>query len=85
MYSLNMPDNSAQDLDLTFLYEIADGSDEFVVESIDMLLQQAPEMLNSIDRALQSTDWPTAAASAHKLKPSMGCLGCLFHRAYCKR
>jgi HPt (histidine-containing phosphotransfer) domain-containing protein len=77
MYSLNMPDNSAQDLDLTFLYEIADGSDEFVVESIDMLLQQAPEMLNSIDQALQSTDWPTAAASAHKLKPSMGFFGML--------
>ncbi len=72
-----MPDNSAQDLDLTFLYEIADGSDEFVVESIDMLLQQAPEMLNSIDQALQSTDWPAAAASAHKLKPSMGFFGML--------
>ena len=73
-----MPDNSAApDLDLTFLYEIADGSDEFVVESIDMLLQQAPEMLNSIDQALQSTDWPTAAASAQKLKPSMGFFGML--------
>lgn len=73
-----MPDNSAApDLDLTFLYEIADGSDEFVVESIDMLLQQAPEMLNSIDQALQSTDWPAAAASAHKLKPSMGFFGML--------
>ena len=73
-----MPDSSAApDLDLSFLYEIADGSDEFVVESIDMLLQQAPEMLNSIDKALQSTDWPTAAASAHKLKPSMGFFGML--------
>jgi HPt (histidine-containing phosphotransfer) domain-containing protein len=73
-----MPESSATpDLDLTFLYEIADGSDEFVVESIDMLLQQAPEMLNSIDLALQSTDWPTAAASAHKLKPSMGFFGML--------
>ena len=50
-----MPDSHPnQDLDLTFLYEIADGSDEFVVESIDMLLQQAPEMLQSIDAALAS-------------------------------
>ena len=73
-----MPESSATpDLDLTFLYEIADGSDEFVVESIDMLLQQAPEMLASMDQALQSTDWPTAAASAHKLKPSMGFFGML--------
>ena len=73
-----MPDSqSTPDLDLTFLYEIADGSDEFVVESIDMLLQQAPEMLQSIDNALQSDDWATAAASAHKLKPSMGFFGML--------
>ena len=35
------------------------------------------ELLNSIDQALQSTDWPTAAASAHKLKPSMGFFGML--------
>jgi len=73
-----MTDSAATpDLDLTFLYEIADGSDEFVVESIDMLLQQAPEMLKSIDQALQSVDWTTAAASAHKLKPSMGFFGML--------
>jgi HPt (histidine-containing phosphotransfer) domain-containing protein len=73
-----MPDSPATpDLDLTFLYEIADGSDEFVVESIDMLLQQAPEMLLSIANALQSDDWTTAAASAHKLKPSMGFFGML--------
>lgn len=73
-----MPDSqSSPDLDLTFLYEIADGSDEFVVESIDMLLQQAPEMLQSIDAALASDDWTTAAASAHKLKPSMGFFGML--------
>ncbi|MBS1529761.1 MAG: Hpt domain-containing protein [Bacteroidetes bacterium] len=66
---------SDQDLDLTFLYEIADGSNEFVIESIDMLLQQAPEMLNAIANALNSSDWPSAAAAAHKLKPSMGFFG----------
>lgn len=73
-----MPDNSSQqDLDLTFLYEIADGSNEFIVESIDMLLQQAPELLQSIDEAIKAKDWVTAAASAHKLKPSMGFFGML--------
>jgi HPt (histidine-containing phosphotransfer) domain-containing protein len=69
--------SSNQDLDLTFLYEIADGSNEFIIESIDMLLQQAPEMLESIDTAIKRADWPTAAASAHKLKPSMGFFGML--------
>ena len=66
---------SDQDLDLTFLYEIADGSTEFVIESIDMLLQQAPEMLDAINTAVNTSDWPAAAAAAHKLKPSMGFFG----------
>ncbi|HVS94079.1 MAG TPA: Hpt domain-containing protein [Mucilaginibacter sp.] len=66
-----------EDLDLTFLYEIADGSNEFIIESIDMLLQQAPDLLNNIQTAIQLQDWPAAAASAHKLKPSMGFFGML--------
>ena len=68
---------SNQDLDLTFLYEIADGSNEFVIESIDMLLQQAPELLQNIDSSLKAGDWGGAAAAAHKLKPSMGFFGML--------
>ena len=73
-----MPDTpSNQDLDLTFLYEIADGSNEFIIESIDMLLQQAPEQLKNIGDSIKSNDWVAAAAAAHKLKPSMGFFGML--------
>jgi HPt (histidine-containing phosphotransfer) domain-containing protein len=73
-----MPESpSTPDLDLTFLYEIADGSNEFVIDSIDMLLQQAPESMESIDASIRSADWVTAAAAAHKLKPSMGFFGML--------
>jgi HPt (histidine-containing phosphotransfer) domain-containing protein len=73
-----MSDSSATpDLDLTFLYEIADGSDEFIVESIDMLLQQAPEFLQNIEESIKDRDWATAASVAHKLKPSMGVFGML--------
>jgi HPt (histidine-containing phosphotransfer) domain-containing protein len=70
-----MPVTPSDDLDLTFLYEIADGSTEFVIESIDMLLQQAPELLGAIKTALQAKDWPAASGAAHKLKPSMGFFG----------
>jgi len=73
-----MPDTSSnQDLDLTFLYEIADGSNEFIIESIDMLLQQTPEQLKNIGDSIKSNDWVAAAAAAHKLKPSMGFFGML--------
>jgi len=73
-----MPDSqSTQDLDLSFLYEIADGSNEFVIESIDMLLKQAPESLQSLDNSIRTQDWSAAAGAAHKLKPSMGFFGML--------
>ncbi len=68
---------SIPDLDLSFLYEIADGSDEFIVESIDMLLQQAPEFLQNINQSIIARDWVNAAGVAHKLKPSMGFFGML--------
>lgn len=68
---------STPDLDLSFLYDIADGSNEFVIESIDMLLKQAPESLQSIEESIKTQDWVTAAAAAHKLKPSMGFFGML--------
>lgn len=63
------------DLDLSFLFEIADGSDEFIVESIDMFLQQTPELLQTITTAIENKDWALAASAAHKLKPNLGFFG----------
>lgn len=67
--------SSSQDLDLSMLYEIADGSNEFIIESIDMFLQHTPDMLNTIAQSIAACDWPTAAAIAHKLKPNLGFFG----------
>jgi HPt (histidine-containing phosphotransfer) domain-containing protein len=71
-----MPDSLPnQDLDLTFLYEIADGSDEFIVDSITMFLDQTPQLLNTIASAIAAHDWVTAASASHKLKPNLGFFG----------
>jgi HPt (histidine-containing phosphotransfer) domain-containing protein len=71
-----MPDSLPnQDLDLTFLYEIADGSDEFIVDSITMFLDQTPQLLNTIASAIAANDWVTAASASHKLKPNLGFFG----------
>jgi 2-amino-4-hydroxy-6-hydroxymethyldihydropteridine diphosphokinase len=64
-----------QDLDLSTLEEIADGSNEFLVESIDLFLQQTPELLKMIANGLAAEDWVTVAAAAHKLKPNLGFFG----------
>jgi HPt (histidine-containing phosphotransfer) domain-containing protein len=69
------------DIDLTFLYEIADGSDEFIVESITMFLDQSPQIMQEIDVALKAQDWATASSSAHKIKANLGFFGMLNSQA----
>lgn len=64
-----------QDLDLSFLYEIADGSDEFIVDSIGMFLEQTPQLLDAINDAINSQDWAAVASASHKLKPNLGFFG----------
>ena len=64
-----------QDLDLSFLEEIADGSTEFMIESIDMFLQHTPELLQMISSGIAAKDWAVVASSAHKLKPNLGFFG----------
>ncbi|RYU89909.1 Hpt domain-containing protein [Mucilaginibacter terrigena] len=71
-----MSDNlPTPDLDLSFLYEIADGSDEFIVDSIGMFLEQTPQLLDAITQAINQGDWVVAAQSSHKLKPNLGFFG----------
>jgi 2-amino-4-hydroxy-6-hydroxymethyldihydropteridine diphosphokinase len=64
-----------QDLNLEPLYEIADGSNEFLVEFIEMFLQQTPDLLNTIANGIAAEDWPKVSAAAHKLKPNLGTFG----------
>ena len=69
------------DFDLTFLNDIADGSDEFIVESIAMFLDQSPQILEEIGVAIAAQDWATASAAAHKIKANLGFFGMLNSQA----
>ena len=68
-------ETSDQNFDLSLLLEIADGSDEFLVESIDMFLHQTPDLMGTIYHAIQAQDRAILASSAHKLKPNLGFFG----------
>lgn len=70
-----------KDIDLSFLYEIADGSDEFIVDSIGMFLDQSPEILQAVGDAIAVQDWAEAAAAAHKIKANLGFFGMLTSQA----
>jgi HPt (histidine-containing phosphotransfer) domain-containing protein len=79
---MHMPvDLTNLDLDLSLLNEIADGSNEFIVESIDMFLQQTPVSLQDISNAFENQDWTAAAAAAHKMKATLGFFGMLNSQA----
>jgi HPt (histidine-containing phosphotransfer) domain-containing protein len=69
------------DFDLTFLYEIADGSNDFIIESITMFLDQSPEILNELGNAINSGNWADAAQAAHKIKANLGFFGMLNSQA----
>jgi HPt (histidine-containing phosphotransfer) domain-containing protein len=69
------------DLDLTFLQEIADGSNEFMVETIEMFLQQTPTSLQDINNAIAIADWAAAGGAAHKMKSTLGFFGMLNSQA----
>lgn len=67
--------NIEPDLNLSFLYEIADGSNEFIIESIDMFLANTPALIESLSRALSDGEWTVAASTAHILKSNVGFFG----------
>lgn len=69
------------DLDLSLLNEIADGSDEFIIESIDMFLQQTPVSMQDVSNAFENMDFVAAAAAAHKMKATLGFFGMLNSQA----
>ena len=67
--------NSDPDLDLSLLYEIADGSNDFIIESIDMFLDDVPGLFGSMGQAMADNNWTELSSSAHKLKSSLGFFG----------
>jgi len=67
--------NIEPDLDLSLLYEIADGSNEFIIESIDMFAANTPQLIESLCQALSSRDWAAVASTAHILKSNVGFFG----------
>ena len=68
-------ETSDENFDLSMLLDIADGSNEFIVETIELFLKQTPELMDEIEGALLAKDLKLAAASAHKLKPNLGFFG----------
>ena len=62
-------------IDLTYLKQISNGSNEFICQMISVFMQQTPEALNNMDKYLNEKDWRGLHAVAHKMKPSFSFMG----------
>ncbi len=69
--------NNMDDLqiDLSYLNEVAGGSEEFMVEMIDMFLEQTPDYFIQIDQSIDDKNWTKVAEIAHKIKPTLTFMG----------
>jgi HPt (histidine-containing phosphotransfer) domain-containing protein len=61
--------------DLTYLNQLANGSDEFISKMTGIFLEQTPEALENLDKHLAAGDWKGLRATAHKMKSSLSIMG----------
>lgn len=62
-------------IDLSYLKDVASGSSEFMIEMIDIFLDQTPEYFEKLDQAVKDKEWKTVADIAHKIKPTLIFMG----------
>lgn len=61
--------------DLTYLKELANGSNQFITEMITLFIAQTPESLKNLEKHFQNKDWKSLRSTAHKMKPSISFVG----------
>lgn len=74
----NMPQDinkTTFDIDLSYLNDIADGNAEFIIDMIDIFMEQTPIYFDQLDKAIQEKDWKVTGDVAHKIKPTLAFMG----------
>jgi HPt (histidine-containing phosphotransfer) domain-containing protein len=61
--------------DLGYLESMAMGSNEMIVEMIDLFIDQLPEFTDGMPALLASSDYTALGAMAHKAKSSVAVMG----------
>jgi HPt (histidine-containing phosphotransfer) domain-containing protein len=62
-------------IDLTYLKQLSNGSNEFVTEMMTVFSEQTPTELDKLEQELKAKDWKSLRATAHKIKPSLAFMG----------
>jgi HPt (histidine-containing phosphotransfer) domain-containing protein len=75
MSKLKQASATGPEISLAYLHDIADGSNEFMVEMIDIFLNQTPAYFENLEQAIASHDWATVAEISHKVRPTFTFVG----------
>lgn len=62
-------------IDLEYLKQISNGSNEFVFQMITVFSDEIPGEINNLEKHLKNKDWKALRATAHKMKPSYSFMG----------
>ncbi|WP_374163370.1 2-amino-4-hydroxy-6-hydroxymethyldihydropteridine diphosphokinase [Arcticibacter sp. MXS-1] len=63
------------EVNLSYLNDIAEGNKEFIIDMIDIFIEQTPVYFNQLATAIYEKDWKTAGDVAHKIKPTLAFIG----------
>jgi len=67
--------NKGFEIDLSYLSDIAGGSEEFMIDMIDIFIEQTPLYFEQLEQAVNSSDWKSVGDVAHKIKPTLAFMG----------
>lgn len=62
-------------INLTYLKQIAEGNDSFIIEMIEMFLNKTPQALEKLNSSYHEKNWDEMKQIAHRIKPSFGYIG----------
>ena len=66
---------SKKNIDLTFLRDMAEGSEDFIKEMIEEFIKQTPAIIDDMNKYLMDKNWNSLNETAHKLKPGIDFMG----------
>jgi HPt (histidine-containing phosphotransfer) domain-containing protein len=61
--------------DLSYLRKVTMGDDEIMVETIEVFIDNTPDVLKNLKKYFANEDWDKLYEQAHKVKPSLQYMG----------
>ncbi|MDA3953414.1 MAG: Hpt domain-containing protein [Bacteroidales bacterium] len=68
-------ENNHKIVDLSYLNEISDGSNDLIKDLIEMFFEQIPEYQKSLNDCYSNKDWINLGKTAHKAKSAILMVG----------